>query len=183
MHWSVQDALHKAQLALAGVLDNFPNRFIAGAVRVLLFPFGMPYAEPNDDLGGDVARAMQTAGPSRERLLADGFLADDLRDPVACGELAFALLPQVDAIEHRLKPAVRAGQLEAMPQTLPLLDQWSAHAVSLGLLTPEERRTLADFARFTDLSVHVDDFSPDLNAAVDAEQRRRMTAPAIVLEV
>jgi len=183
VHWSVQDALHKAQLALAGVLDNFPNRFIAGAVRVLLFPFGMPYAEPDDDLGGDVARAMQTAGPGRERLLADGFLADDLRDPVACGELAFALLPQVDAIEHRLKPAVRAGQLEAMPQTLPLLDQWSAHAVSLGLLTPEERRTLADFARFTDLSVHVDDFSPDLNAAVDAEQRRRMTAPAIVLEV
>ena len=183
VHWSVQDALHKAQLALGGVLDNFPNRFVAGAVRLLVFPFGMPYAEPSDELGGEVARAMQTAGPSRERLLADGFLADDLRDPVACGELAFALLPQVEAIEHRLKPAVRAGQLDAMPQTLPQVDDWSAHAMTLGLLTAEERRALGDFARFTDLSVHVDDFAPDFNAAADAEQRRHMTAPAIVLEV
>lgn len=183
VHWSVQDTLHRAQLALAGVLDNFPNRWAAGAVRLLVFPFGMPYAEPSDELGGEVARAMQTAGPSRERLLADGYLADDLRDPVACGELAFALLPQVEAIEHRLKPAVRAGQLDAMPQTLPQVDEWSAHAMSLGLLTAEERRALGDFARFTDLSVHVDDFAADFNAGADAEQRRHMTAPAIVLEV
>ncbi|MET0266286.1 MAG: acyl-CoA dehydrogenase [Duganella sp.] len=182
VHWSVQDALHKAQLALDGVLENFPNRFVAGLVRMLVLPFGLPYAAPSDDLGAEVARAMQTAGASRERLLEGVFLADDLRDPVACGELAFALLPQVESIEQRLKPAVRVGQLDGMPQNLPDMEAWCANAAALELISPEERRVLADYARFTDLSVHVDDFPADLNAAADAEQRRRMTAPAIVVE-
>nr|WP_315393216.1 acyl-CoA dehydrogenase [uncultured Duganella sp.] len=183
VHWSVRDALHKAQLALDGVLENFPNRAVAALTRLVLFPVGLPYAPPSDELGGAVAEAMQTAGASRERLLADGFLADDLRDPVACGELAFGLLPQVEAVEHRLKPAVRAGQLESMPQSLPRMEEWIAQAASQGLVTPEERRALSDFARFTDLSVHVDDFAPDLNAAADADKRRRMAAKEAPLTV
>jgi hypothetical protein len=29
MHWAIWDALYKAQQAFDGVIDNFPNRFIA----------------------------------------------------------------------------------------------------------------------------------------------------------
>lgn len=182
VHWSVRDALHKAQVALDGVLENFPNRPAAALARVLVFPFGLPYSPPSDELGSAVANAMQTAGASRERLLADGFLADDLRDPVACGELAFGLLPQVEAVEHRLKPAVRAGQLDAMPQSLPEMEEWVTQAAAKGLVTPEERRALSDFARFTDLSVRVDDFPPDLNAAADADKRWRMAVKDTPIE-
>ena len=174
VHWSVQDALNKAALALGGVLENFPNRPAAVLARLLAFPFGLPYAPPSDDLGAAVANAMQTPGASRERLLADSYLADDLRDPVACGELAFALLPMVESIEHRLKPAFKSGELESVPQSLPEMERWITQVASQGLLTPEERRAMSDFARFTDLSVHVDDFPSDLNASADAEQRRRM---------
>jgi acyl-CoA dehydrogenase len=174
VHWSVQDALHKAALALDGVLENFPNRPAAVLARLLAFPFGLPYAPPSDDLGAAVANAMQTPGASRERLLADSYLADDLRDPVACGELAFALLPMVESIEHRLKPAFKSGELESVPQSLPEMEHWITQVAAQGLLTPEERRAMSDFARFTTLSVHVDDFPPDLNAGADAEKRRRM---------
>jgi acyl-CoA dehydrogenase len=175
VHWSVQDALNKAQQAIDGVLDNFPNRVVAVLARLLVFPFGLPYSPPSDELGGEVAKAMQTAGESRERLLADGYLADDLRDPVTCGELAFALLPMVESIEHRLKPAIKSGKITSMPQSLPEMAEWTTQVASQGLLTPEERRALSDFARFTDLSVHVDDFPPDLNAAADADKRWRMS--------
>jgi acyl-CoA dehydrogenase len=174
VHWSVQDALVTAQSALEGVLDNFPNRPAAWLARLLVFPFGLPYAAPQDHIGAEVAKAMQTHGDSRERLLADSYLADDLRDPVACGELAFGLLGMVEAIEHRLKPAIKDGKLPPIPQSLPEMEGWIANAASQGLMTPEERRAMSDFARYTDLSVHVDDFPPDLNAAADAEQRRRM---------
>lgn len=182
VHWSVQDALNKAALALNGVLENFPNRPAAVLARLLAFPFGLPYAPPSDDLGAAVAVAMQTPGASRERLLADGYLADELRDPVACGELAFALLPLVESIEHRLKPAIKSGKLESIPQSLPQMEAWVTQAASQGLLTPEERRAMSDFARFTDLSVHVDDFPADLGAAGDADKRRRMSARAGTVE-
>jgi len=182
VHWSVQDALNKAALALNGVLENFPNRPAAVLARLLAFPFGLPYAPPSDDLGAAVAVAMQTPGDSRERLLADGYLADELRDPVACGELAFALLPLVESIEHRLKPAIKSGKLESIPQSLPQMEAWITQAAGQGLLTPEERRAMSDFARFTDLSVHVDDFPADLGAAGDADKRRRMAARAGTVE-
>jgi acyl-CoA dehydrogenase len=174
VHWSVQDALVKAQAALQGVLDNFPSRPAAWLARLLVFPFGVPYAAPSDHIGAEVAKAMQTHGDSRERLLADGYLADDLRDPVACGELAFGLLNMVESIEQRLKPTIKDGKLPPIPQSLPDMEAWIANAAAQGLMSPEERRAMSDFARYTDLSVQVDDFPPDLNAAADAEQRRRM---------
>ena len=175
VHWSVRDALCKAQDALDGVLANFPSRPAAWLARLLAFPFGLPYAPPSDKTGAQVATAMQTHGAARERLLSGSFLADDLRDPVACGELAFGLLAMVDGIEHRLKPAIKEGKLPPIPQSLPEMEGWIAHAASQGLMTPEERRAMSDFARYTDLSVHVDDFAPDLDAALDADKRRRMS--------
>ncbi|WP_432377802.1 acyl-CoA dehydrogenase [Duganella sp. P38] len=178
VHWSIQDALCKAQQALDGVLANFPSRIAAGLARLLVFPFGLPYAPPADRIGEQVAKAMQTHNAARERLLAGSFLADDLRDPVACGELAFGLLAFVDSIEHRLKPAIKEGKLPPIPQNLPAMEGWIAQAAAQGMVTPEERRALSDFARYTDLSVHVDDFPPDLNAAADAAKRRQMATPA-----
>jgi acyl-CoA dehydrogenase len=62
------------------------------------------------------------------------------------------------------------------------MEQWVAQAAAKGLVTPEERRALSDFARFTDLSVHVDDFPQDLNAAGDADKRWRMSAKESVVE-
>ncbi|MRW82853.1 acyl-CoA dehydrogenase [Pseudoduganella sp. FT26W] len=182
VHWSVQDALHKAQTALDGVLDNFPSRPAAWLARLLAFPFGLPYAPPSDKVGAQVAVAMQTHGAARERLLADSFLADDLRDPVACGELAFGLLNMVEGIEHRLKPSIKSGELAPIPQSLPEMEHWIARAAAQGLMTPEERRAMSDFARYTDLSVHVDDFPQDLNAALDADKRRRMASRSQAVE-
>ncbi|MYM80902.1 acyl-CoA dehydrogenase [Duganella sp. FT50W] len=175
VHWSVQDALCQAQDALDGVLANFPSRIAAVLTRLLTFPLGLPYSPPSDALGAAIATAMQTHGSARERLLAGSFLADDLRDPVACGELAFGLLAFVDSIERRLKPAIKDGKLPPIPQSLPLMEAWIANAAAQGLVTPEERRAISDFARYTDLSVHVDDFPPDLGASADAAKRRQMT--------
>jgi len=182
-HWSVQDALLQAQQALIGVLENFPNRLLAGLVRLLVFPFGLPHRNPSDALSGQVADAMQTPGESRERLLADTFVQGDISDPVSCAEIALALLPQVEVIEKRLKPAIRRGTLPPMPQSLIAMQDWITHCASLGMINPDERRTMADFARFTDVSVHVDDFPQDLNAASDLMKRQHAANRSYTLTV
>ena len=183
VHWAVRDALLRTQQALTGVLDNFPNRYAAALARVLIFPFGLPHRPPSDELGSAVAVAMQTAGASRERLLADSYLADDISDPIACGELAFGLLPQVTALEQRLQAEFRCGALDPIPQSLVEMQAWVAQAASTGRITMEERRVMADFARFAALSVHVDDFPPDLNAAADGAKRQRMAGQTEALQI
>jgi acyl-CoA dehydrogenase len=164
VHWSLRDALFKAQQALAGVLDNFPARALATLLRALLFPFGLPHRPPSDALGSEVAHAMQTYGPARERLLSDCFIASDPADPIACADRALGLLPQVVAIEKRLKETLD-GHLPHMPQNMPAMPQWLEAAVAMGALNTEERATLAEFARLVDVLVQVDDFAPEISAA------------------
>jgi len=161
VHWSVQDALVKAQQALSGVLENFPNRTLAFLVRAMVFPFGLPHRNPSDALGTEVAKAMQIAGESRNRLLADSFVQEDVGDAVSCCEMAFRLLRQVEAIEMRLKPVILSGTLDPIPQSLVLMQEWIDRADKAGMLDADEKRTMSDFARFTDRTVQVDDFAPE----------------------
>ncbi len=164
-HWSLQDALVKAQDGLYGVLANFPNRVLATLLRWGMFPFGRPHRPPSDALGSEVAHAMQTGGADRERLLADCFVAQEDSDPVACAERALALLPTVEAIEKRLKESQ-----PRMPQHIPAIRQWVAAAAAAGAIDSGEQQTLLEFARLTDALVQVDDFAADYAAS------RRMDA-------
>jgi len=171
VHWSVQDALVGAQQALMGVLENFPNRVMAFLLRVVIFPLGPPHRNPSDALGNAVAEAMQTAGESRNRLLADSFVQGESSDAISSCEMAFRLLPQFEEIERRLKPAIHSGSVDPIPQDLAAMQDWVAHATSNGTINAPERRIMLDFTRFTGLSVQVDDFPQDFNASSDADRR------------
>ncbi|AYR25824.1 acyl-CoA dehydrogenase [Herbaspirillum rubrisubalbicans] len=162
--WSVQDALNRAQEAIIEVLHNFPNPFIAFLLRGLIFPLGRPYRKPSDVLGTCVAKAMQTPGESRNRLLADAYLPRE-GDPLACGEQAFVLTPVVQQLEHRLKQDIKDGKLPTMPQNLPELPAWSALALERSLISAQEREALDTFAHYAEQSVRVDDFAADFDRA------------------
>ncbi|MGK5038367.1 acyl-CoA dehydrogenase [Janthinobacterium sp. LB3P118] len=160
VHWSLQDALVKAQQGLTGVLDNFPARVLAVLLRTLLFPFGLPHRPPSDELGSEVALALQTPGADRERLLADGHVASDAADPVACAERALALLPEVLSIEKRLKDTPEGAALRHLPQSLSAMQQWLATAKAAGSVNCQEHNTLLEYARLVDGLIQVDDFAP-----------------------
>ncbi|CAJ0737969.1 acyl-CoA dehydrogenase [Ralstonia mannitolilytica] len=172
VHWSVQDALVRAQDALDGVLANFPSAGIAGLLRTMIFPFGAPYRKPSDALAAQVAELMQTPGAARDRLLADSYCPTPDIDPIAYGEEAFRLQPTVDAIEQRLKPAIREGKLPPVPQSLPDFEAWTAQAVAQKLIDEAERKQLCDYARFGEHAVAVDDFPPDFNLLADLQRRK-----------
>ena len=40
LHWGMQDGLYRIQIALDGVLQNFPSRFAALVLQALIFPLG-----------------------------------------------------------------------------------------------------------------------------------------------
>ncbi|WP_442783567.1 acyl-CoA dehydrogenase [Collimonas fungivorans] len=171
VHWAIQDSLHQAQEAYLGVLENFPNRVLAVLLRFVAFPFGRPYQLPSDALDSTVARIMQTDGDSRDRLTAGMHMPNVEQSPHAFGELAFQLIPQVNAIEARLKPAIQAGTLPQLPQSLIEMQYWVAAAAASGDITEAEQQVLHDFARFGDISVQVDDFPQDFNLLEAAQKR------------
>jgi acyl-CoA dehydrogenase len=96
--------------------------------------------------------------------LADSFVHDNGNDAIAGLEQAFALLPRVEAIEKRLKPAIHDDTLQPVPQSLVLLKDWATKAAIKGLITPTEHETITSFARLADRAVQVDDFAQDFNA-------------------
>ncbi|MNS81256.1 acyl-CoA dehydrogenase [compost metagenome] len=107
-----------------------------------------------------MALALQTPGADRERLLADGYAANDSNDPVACAERALALLPDVLHIEKRLKDTPEGAALRHLPQSLSAMQQWLATAKATGSVSCQEHNTLLEYARLVDGLIQVDDFAP-----------------------
>ncbi|MBP0589051.1 acyl-CoA dehydrogenase [Paraburkholderia sp. LEh10] len=181
VQWGVEDALHRAQTALDGVLQNYPNRFAAALVRALAFPFGLPHRAPSDALGSAIAALMQTPGAARERLLADSYVPHADVDALGYGELAFALTPRVAQIEQRLRDAIRHGRLEPLPQSLAELAEWNEAAHQRGLIDEDERKLLEDYARFAAQVVKVDDFPADFGLLADLQKRKEALDKAMDL--
>ena len=173
VQWGVEDALYKAQTAFDGVLANYPARAAAGIVRALAFPFGLPHRVPGDRLGTAIALAMTTPGDARERLIADSYAPHVEVDALGYGELLFALSPRYAAIEHKLREPVKAKQLTPMPQSLPDLDAWAADCEARGFIDASERQILADYARYGEQVVKVDDFPADFGMLEALKERQR----------
>jgi acyl-CoA dehydrogenase len=181
VRWGVEDALHQAQEAIDGVLVNYPNRFAAGLVRLLAFPFGLPHRAPADELSGAIAELMQTPGAARERLVSDSYVPHPDVDPLGYGELLFALNPRFTAIEQKLRDAVKQGLLEPMPQSLAQLGAWTATAQQQGLVDADERQVLDDYARYGVEVVKVDDFASDFDMLEGLQRRKEALEKAMQL--
>ncbi|WP_133649103.1 acyl-CoA dehydrogenase [Paraburkholderia flava] len=181
VRWGVEDSLYQAQHALDGVLANYPNRVAAALVRVLAFPFGLPHREPSDQLGTEIAELMQTPGAARDRLLSDSYIPPVEIDALGYGELVFALNPRVTQIDQKLREAVKRGEIEPMPQSLPDLAGWTDIAQQRGLIDADERKTLDDYAHYGAMVVKVDDFDQDFGILGDLQRRKEALDKAMQL--
>lgn len=162
-HWSIQDALYKAQEAFDGVLDNFPNRPVAWILRRIVFPWGHSQVPPSDQLGQDVARLLISPSATRDRLTAGCHLPDTADEPVGAIELALAATLDAEPIEAKIRELEKRGVLDGNPQA-NVRDIADA-AVAIGGITAEEYAVVKRRNRLRDAVVKVDDFPFDLGAA------------------
>jgi len=154
--WALEHAEHEIETALGGVLDNFPNRWLARAVSLVVFPLGRRRRAPGDRLMRQVARNMLDGHVGREHLSRDIYVPGP-EDP-ALGRLEAALAKVVAAqpVEKKLHQAVKARRLARLPR-LALADA----GVEAGVITAAERDLVrAAFAARED-AVQVDAFDPE----------------------
>jgi acyl-CoA dehydrogenase len=162
--WAVHDSFFKLQVAMDGVLANFPNRFIASVLHMLVFPKGLTLDAPHDRWGTKVAQILLTPGAARDRLTAGAYIPRKEDDVI--GRLDFAMEAAIAAepIEQKLRRAQREGKLRGRTT-----DEQRAQALAQGLVTQSELDLVARADRLRAEVIRVDDFGPDLGRDLHQE--------------
>ena len=167
MHWSIWDAMYKAQQAFDGVLANYPNRLVAWGLEKIIFPFGHPYVVPSDEVGHRVAKILITPGAARDRLTAGCHLPSSDQEPVGALEQALAATLAAEPLEARIRDAERQGRFANNPHAN--VRDIAKVALEAGVVTTAEYATLAERNRLRDIVVRVDDFPYDFGIASGAQ--------------
>ncbi len=160
LQWAMEDTLARIQGAFDGVLANFPGRFFGTALRWVIFPLGQWFAAPSDELGHRVARLLIAPSATRDRLTAGMHLPKAESEVVGALEAALHLAADAEAIEAKMRAAVRNSSLHSA-STASLADA----ALAAQIINDEEHARLARFATLRDRIIAVDDFPQDFGRA------------------
>jgi len=162
LHWSCRELLYRSQIAFDELFKNLPNRWIAIALRMLVFPLGMRYDSPNDANDRRVARLLMRPSAARDRL-TEGVYVGSVDDPVGRVEHALRLAVAVESVMRKVQRALRSGLIEADTP-----EEQIAQAVARAIIDEDEAAGLraADAARFD--AITVDEFPPEAFGHGDA---------------
>jgi acyl-CoA dehydrogenase len=161
VEWACRDLLYRAQEQLHGFLRNFPNRLLAGLMRVLVFPRGRTYFSPSDRLGAQLAQIAMEPGAARDRLCRHAFRTAVSGNPLGQLQQALQLALRAEPVERKLRvEGVKAGRIRALDMPGQI-----AEGQQLGILTAEEAALLLDYDAKIMRIINVDDFAPDELAA------------------
>jgi acyl-CoA dehydrogenase len=156
VEWSCRYLLYHAQEQLHGFLRNFPNRFLAGLMRVFIFPRGRTYSAPSDALGRHVAQIVTSSTETRERLCEHIYWTLEPSNALGLLQEALLLAESVEPLEKRIRvDGVKTGRITALD--FPGQIQ---QAQAAGILSDTEAAMLREYDRKVMDLINVDDFAP-----------------------
>ncbi len=156
VEWACRHVLYDAQEQLHGFLRNFPNRLLAGLMRLLIFPRGLTYFAPADRLGRRVAELVTSATGTRERVCRFIYSTREPGNPLGLLHEVLRLAPSVEPIEQRIRvEGVRTGRVTALD-----LPGRIEQALAAGLISETEAASLREYDRSCMELIQVDDFAP-----------------------
>jgi acyl-CoA dehydrogenase len=160
LDWAMQDGLYRIQIALDGVLQNFPNRIAALLLRALIFPVGQCLRPPSDAVGHEVATLLSKQGEARDRLTSGIYISRDENDAVGALEASLSSTLLCEPLQAELVQARKAGKLKALDELGQI-----AEARELGLINAEQALQLQRDYALRRKVIMVDDFAPEQLAA------------------
>ncbi len=172
--WAFHECVWRMQMALDGVLRNFPVRPVAWLLRALVFPLGRREVPPSDRLGRRVAALLTAPNEARTRLLEWTYLSPTPNNTI--GRMN-ALLPEVIAaepVERKFLKALKAGEVTGLDFAAQVAD-----AEARGVIDAAERALLERVRVASFEFISVDDFDPaDLAAGARKEDPRALRSVA-----
>ncbi|RLV58647.1 acyl-CoA dehydrogenase [Parashewanella curva] len=151
--WAIEDSLHKLQISLDELLDNFPKG-LGKLLRLVIFPFGRCIKRPSDQLDHKVARIMQTPSATRERLGTYQYFQANDNNPIGMQEQALSLILKAEPLHKKV--------CDAVGRKLPFmqLDKVAELGIEHEVLNEDEVKLLRQAEKGRLRSINVDDFEP-----------------------
>lgn len=174
LHWSLQDALQRIEDAFYGLFQNLPGRFIGGALKRVIFPYGREFLPPGDGLGHEAADLLLAPNPARERLTAGVFVSKDADDPVGALEAALRAVIDAEETEARIRSAHKSGTIDGR-----FMDELLAAALEKGVVSRAEADVLERARQLRRNVVMVDDFPQDFGRTEIYQTTRAVTFEAL----
>jgi acyl-CoA dehydrogenase len=168
VEWCCRTLLYKAQEQLHDFLRNFPNRFIAGAMRLVIFPRGRTYFAASDRLGRAIVEPLMMPSATRDRLAWGIYRTLEPGNPLGLLQEALELSVAAEPLEKRIRvEGVKTGRITALEMPGQI-----EQALAAGLISVAEAATLREYDRKVMEIINVDDFSSEeLMAAVQSEPK------------
>jgi len=166
IEWACRSLLYQAQEQLHLFLRNFPNRPLAVFMRAFIFPRGLAYSPPSDQLGRAIAALIMNPTTTRERLSGHIYKTRSSDNPLGKLQEALILSTLAEPLEKRLRvDGVKTGRITALD-----LPGQIAQGLALGIVSDAEAEVLRRYdAQVLDI-INVDDFAPqELGAGAGAE--------------
>ncbi len=166
LHWGVQDALHQAENAIDDLLRNFPNRVVAGLLRVVVFPLGRHCRAPSDRLDHQLARILQVPSATRTRLGRGQYLTPGENNPAGQLEEALQDVMAAEVIHDRLCKQLNKHL------SFTRLDKLAQRGLQQGWINQQEADVLTRAEASRLRSINVDDFEADALATQPVKEEK-----------
>ena len=154
VEWACRNQLYKAQDQLHDFLRNFPNRFLGGIMRALIFPGGRAYSAPSDRLGRKLADAVLNPTEVRDRLCRFVYRTVEPTNALGLLQEALVLSQTAEPVEKRIRvDGVKTGKVTALDPPGQI-----AQALQQGIISETEAAMLRDYDRKVMELISVDDF-------------------------
>ncbi|MAF91895.1 MAG: acyl-CoA dehydrogenase [Bdellovibrionaceae bacterium] len=159
VHMSMQYAFTQIQTAFDGIYENLP---VPGLSWLFKYPikfwseFNKLSRNVEDSVSNEVARLMQQDSEQRDRLTENVFVKNDFNDGLAKVDMTFKKVKEAEAVEKKLRAAVKAKQIPRV-KGLALVEEGK----KAGVITDEEYALVQKAEEMRLDAVQVDDFGPE----------------------
>ncbi|MFT4929888.1 MAG: acyl-CoA dehydrogenase, partial [Phenylobacterium sp.] len=160
VHYALQNALYEMGKAFEGYFQNFSNRVVARLLKTLIFPLGIHYQQPQDDMVQQVCKGMLRPGVMRERLSYLCYLGEAEDDATGLMERAYLAMVEGDAIYAQIITAQKAGVMESKRVPEQTLEQTIEQALDKGVISQVESEQLLAAEKLRWAAINVDSFKP-----------------------
>ncbi len=154
MQWACENALYQIQESLDEFLRNFPHRPAAYLMRAVIFPLGMRYRIPSDELGHRVATVILAPSDARDRLTDGIYLPEAKDEQLARLDDALIKVIAAEPVEHKLRKLAKQGEIDAAGK-----ERQAEQALEKGLITADEADSVKQAVEARWKVIQVDDFS------------------------
>ena len=154
VEYACRALLYQAQEQLHSFLRNFPVRWLAVIMRLFIFPRGLAYSAPSDQLNPKIAELVMNPGEARERLCLYAYRTLEPTNHLGLVQQALELAIAAEPLEKKIRvEGVKTGLIRALD-----LPGQVREALAAGIITEAEAAQLREYDRKVMEIINVDDF-------------------------